>query len=99
MENVNAWTQTLLLFVVFGALALVLRWAFGNDRRAVPEYDGEDFGLLNEVAVVPTVEAAEVLATRLRTEGIKTTTVRRADGSHHVMVFPADVPNAKLLLR
>jgi len=99
MGNVHAWLQILLLLVVFSALALVSRWAFGNDRRAVPEYDGDDFGLLNEVAVVPTVEAAEVLAARLRAEGIRATTVRRADGSHHVMVFPADVPTAKLLLR
>jgi hypothetical protein len=100
MVAVNALFQTLLLIVVFGLLAGVLRWAFGNDRRAVPDYTGDDFGLLNEVAVVPTKEAAEVLAKRLRTAGIKATTVRGAvTGEWRVMVFPADVPDAKLLLR
>ncbi len=94
----TALTQTLLLAVVLATLALVLRWAFGNDRRAVPDYTGEDFGLLTEVAVVPTIEAAEVLATRLRTAGIRTTVVRRANG-HRLLVFPADAANAKLLLR
>jgi len=100
MGPVNAWIQTLLLVVVFGVLAGVLRWAFGNDRRAVPDYTGDDFGLLNEVAVVPTEEAARVLAKRLRTAGIKATSVRGAQpGAFRVMVFPVDVPDAKLLLR
>jgi hypothetical protein len=40
------------------------------------------------------------LAKRLRTAGIKATTVRGAvTGEWRVMVFPADVPDAKLLLR
>ncbi|WNV90139.1 SPOR domain-containing protein [Umezawaea sp. Da 62-37] len=96
----NAWTQTLLLIVVFGLLAGVLRWAFGNDRRAVPDYTGDDFGLLNEVALVPTEEAARILAKRLRTAGIKATAVRAPQpGAYRVMVFPADIPDAKLLLR
>ena len=35
MVGVNAWIQTLVLIVVFGLFAGVLRGAFGNDRRAV----------------------------------------------------------------
>nr|WP_148303146.1 hypothetical protein [Saccharothrix espanaensis] len=94
----TALIQILLVAVVLGALALLLRWAFGNDRRAVPDYTGEDFGLLTEVAVVPTPEAARVLAERLRAAGIKTTIATRGD-LHRLLVFPADAANAKLLLR
>jgi hypothetical protein len=98
--GVNAWIQAVVLIVVFGLLTGVLRWAFGNDRRAVPDYTGDDFGLLNEVAIVPTEEAARVLAKRLRTAGIRATAVRGAEpGAYRVMVFPVDVPDAKLLLR
>ncbi|WP_433264492.1 hypothetical protein ACQPZF_35230 [Actinosynnema sp. CS-041913] len=97
MDTVTALTQTLLLVVVLTVLALLLRWAFGNDRRAVPDYTGDDFGLLSEVAAVPTVEAADVLARRLRQAGIRTTVVRRGD-VHRLLVWPADVANAKLLL-
>ncbi|MFD1149553.1 hypothetical protein [Saccharothrix hoggarensis] len=98
MDDVTTLTPFLLLVAVFAVLALVLRWAFGNDRRAVPDYTGDDFGLLTEVAAVPTRAAADVLAKRLRTARIRVTVVRR-DGLHRLMVFPADVPDAKLLLR
>lgn len=99
MGRVTTLSSVPLSLLVVGLLALLLRWVFGNDRRAVPEYDGDDFGLLNAVAVVPTPEAADVLAECLRGEGIKATVVHRPDGSHRVMVFPSDVPNARLVLR
>ncbi|MEU4803703.1 hypothetical protein [Actinosynnema sp. NPDC023587] len=98
MDAVSALIQIALLVVVLAALALLLRWAFGDDRRAVPDHTGEDFGLLSEVAVVPTPEAARVLAARLREAGIKTTVATRGD-LHRLLVFPADAANAKLLLR
>ena len=98
MEHVTALTTFLMLVIVFGVLALVLFWAFGIDRRAVPDYSGDDFGLLTEVSTAPTPEAADVLAKRLRAARIKVTVVRR-DGLHRIMVFPADAPDAKLLLR
>lgn len=98
MGAVTALTQTSLLLVVFAGLALLLRWAFGNDRRGVPDHTGEDFGLLVEVAALPTPEAAEVLAKRLRDAGIRVTVVLRGAG-HRLLVFPADVPDAKLLLK
>lgn len=94
----TALTTFFVLAVVFGLLSLVLFWAFGIDRRAVPDYTGDDFGLLTEVAAVPTPAAADVLAKRLRAARIKVTVVRRG-GVHRVMVFPADAPDAKLLLR
>ncbi|MFE9745411.1 hypothetical protein ACFYOT_10940 [Saccharothrix saharensis] len=98
MDGVTALTTFLLMVIVFGLLGLVLFWAFGIDRRAVPDYTGDDFGLLTEVSAVPTPEAADVLARRLRAARIKVTVVRR-DGLHRLMVFPADAPDAKLLLR
>ncbi|ACU39936.1 MULTISPECIES: hypothetical protein [Actinosynnema] len=91
-------TPVLLLAVALGLLALVLRWAFGDDRRAVPDHTGTDFGLLREVALVPTEEAAQVLLSRLHAAGLRATAVRR-DGAHLLLVFPADVADAKLLLR
>ncbi|NUT47946.1 MAG: hypothetical protein HOV94_11645 [Saccharothrix sp.] len=98
MGGVTALTTFLLLVVVLGVLGLVLFWAFGIDRRAVPDYTGDDFGLLTEVAAVPTPTAADVLAKRLRAARIKVTVVRR-DDLHRLLVFPADVPDARLLLR
>jgi hypothetical protein len=95
---VTTLTPLLLLLVLFAFLALVLKWAFGNDKRAVPDYTGDDFGLLTEVTVVSSPAAAEVLAKRLRAARIKVTVVRR-DGLHRLMVFPADASDAKLLLR
>ncbi|GAA1308380.1 SPOR domain-containing protein [Saccharothrix xinjiangensis] len=97
MSGVTALTLTLLPLFVLGVLALVLYWAFGNDRRGVPDHTGHDFGLLVQVAATPTVEAADVLAARLRRAGIRVTVVRRG-GAHLLLVFPADAPDAKLLL-
>jgi hypothetical protein len=99
MKRVDAVFAIPVAMLVIGVLALVLRWAFGNDRRAVPDHTGDDFGLLVEVAVVPTETPAKILAARLRRSGIRATTTRGPDGrSCRVMVFPADVPSAKLLL-
>lgn len=98
MLGVTTLTPMLLLLVVFAFLALVLKWAFGNDRRAVPDHTGDDFGLLTEVTAVSTPAAADVLAKRLRAARIRVTVVQRG-GLHRLLVFPADAPDAKLLLR
>ncbi|GGM81296.1 hypothetical protein GCM10011609_16610 [Lentzea pudingi] len=89
--------QTGIVFAVLGLLALVLRYFAGNDKRAVPDLDGTDFGLLSEVAVVPTEEAANVLVQKLKRNGVRATRSRHSP--YQVMVFPADVPNARLVLR
>ena len=89
--------QTGIVFGVLGLLALVLRYFAGNDKRPVPDLDGTDFGLLNEVAVVPTEEAAIVLVQKLKRNGVRATRSRNAP--YRVMVFPADVANARLVLR
>ncbi|MFJ8963787.1 hypothetical protein ACIRG5_30800 [Lentzea sp. NPDC102401] len=89
--------QTAVVFGVLGLLALVLRYFAGNDKRPVPDLDGTDFGLLKEVAVVPTEEAAIVLVQKLKRNGVRATRSRNAP--YRVMVFPADVANARLVLR
>ncbi|GLZ30211.1 hypothetical protein Lesp02_24010 [Lentzea sp. NBRC 105346] len=89
--------QVLILSVVIGALVLLLKYVFGDDRRPVPDLDGTDFGLLSEVAVVPTEEAANVLVRRLKDNGVRATRSRHTP--YRIMVFPADVANARLVLR
>ena len=89
--------QVLILSVVIGALVLLLKYVFGDDRRPVPDLDGTDFGLLSEVAVVPTEEAANVLVRRLKEHGVRATRSRHPP--YRVMVFPDDVANARLVLR
>jgi len=89
--------QTVVVFAVLGLLALLLRYFVGNDKRPVPDLDGTDFGLLSEVAIVPTEEAANVLVRKLKANGVKATRSRNAP--YRVMVFPADVANARLVLK
>ncbi|HEX8868572.1 MAG TPA: hypothetical protein VF821_23130 [Lentzea sp.] len=89
--------QTAVVFGVLGLLALVLRYFAGNDRRPVPDLDGTDFGLLSEVAIVPTEEAANVLVQKLKANGVRATRSRNAP--YRVMVFPQDVANARLVLK
>ncbi|MET8757452.1 hypothetical protein [Lentzea sp. NPDC004782] len=89
--------QTLVVFGVIGLLVLVLRYFAGNDKRPVPDLDGTDFGLLSEVALVPTEEAANVLVRKLKANGVRATRSRNAP--YRVMVFPADVANARLVLK
>lgn len=89
--------QTAVVFGVIGLLVLVLRYFAGNDKRPVPDLDGTDFGLLSEVALVPTEEAANVLVRKLKANGVRATRSRNAP--YRVMVFPADVANARLVLK
>jgi hypothetical protein len=96
-EDVTAIYQAAIVFGVLGLLALLLRYFVGNDKRPVPDLDGTDFGLLSEVALVPTEEAANVLVRKLKENGVRATRSRNAP--YRVMVFPADVANARLVLR
>jgi hypothetical protein len=79
-------------------LAGVLRYTFGTGPKgAVPSDDG-DVGLLETVATVPTREAAEVLAARLAREKVRATIAHDSAG-WNLLVFPADVDDAKVVLR
>jgi hypothetical protein len=69
-------------------LALVLRWASSLDTDKAHR---KDYGLLREVAKVPTSTAARVVETQLRHAGVAATTVPAEDGDGlRILVFPAD---------
>lgn len=100
--------QTTRFFVLFGglimmgAMALALRWTFGTGRdqpgpRIPDPDDPTGDGLLEEVSRVPTETAAQVLRTRLRKAGIRATVAHERD-AYRLLVFPADLVNAKLVL-
>jgi hypothetical protein len=83
-------------------LLLALRWTFGTGRDVtaphVPDPDDPTgHGLLAEVSRVPTEAAAQVLRARLRAAGIRAT-VGRADDAYRLLVFPADVADARVVV-
>ncbi len=88
---------TLLLpLVVLGLLALVLRWALSLDTDKAHR---KDYGLLREVARVPSSTAARVVESQLKRAGVAATTVPAEDGTGlRVLVFPADETTAIAVL-
>lgn len=87
----------LLLFLLCG----LLRWTYGtqNDHRAPDRDPDGDYGLLREVAVVPTAEAAAMLRRRLAEEGIRATVnPAAADQGYRIQVFARDEVDARLVL-
>ncbi len=100
--------QATRFYVLFGPLVLMvllglmLRWTFGTGRNQpgprIPDPDDPTGdGLLEEVSRVPTDTAAAVLRGRLREAGIRAT-VARDGAAYRLLVFPADVPNARVVL-
>jgi hypothetical protein len=89
---------------MLGLLVLGLRWTWGTGRNQpgprIPDPDDPTGdGLLEEVSRVPTEAAAQVLRTRLAAAGIRATVGRTPDGGHRLLVFRADMVNAKIVLR
>ena len=80
---------TLLIpLLAVGVLALVLKWASSLDTDRAHR---KDYGLLREVAKVPSSTAARVVETRLKQAGVAATTVPAEDGNGlRIMVFPTD---------
>jgi len=71
-----------------GLLALVLKWASSLDTDRAHR---KDYGLLREVAKVPTSTAARVVETQLKEAGVSATTVPAEDGvGLRILVFPGD---------
>lgn len=71
-----------------GLLALVLRWASSLDTDRAHR---KDYGLLREVAKVPSSTAARVVETQLKRAGVSATTVPAEDGEGlRILVFPND---------
>ncbi len=90
-------------FVLMGAMMLLLRWTFGTSRnqpgpRIADPDDPTGDGLLEEVSLVPTETAAQILRARLVRAGIRST-IGRTDTGYRLLVFPADLVPAKIILR
>ncbi len=90
----------LLLVALLGGL---LRWTYGTHSQHVAPHtdhaEAEDLGLLREVAVVPTVVAAEVLRQRLAADSIRATVRPTPDRTgHRILVFAKDEPDARVVL-
>jgi hypothetical protein len=93
-------TGPLIALCALGVIILICRWVFSpGDRTSpgAPRYDG-DFGLLVPVATVRTRDDSQLLRELLRAEGIRST-VSAVDGGYGVLVFRADAPRARDLVR
>ncbi|HEX3648124.1 MAG TPA: hypothetical protein VHV49_06820 [Pseudonocardiaceae bacterium] len=95
--------EVLILAAVIFVLSGILRRFFGSDTPRVERKlaKARDYGLLSEVATVPSEQAANFVRDLLRRNGIRATTAPDDDGAtQHVLVFPADAQAAAdLLLR
>jgi hypothetical protein len=92
----NKEVSTLLVPViglsVMALLAGVLRWASNLDTDKAHR---KDYGLLREVAKVPSTTAARVVEERLQSVGVRATTVPDPEGNGlRILVFPADQATA-----
>lgn len=99
-DQVTRFVLLLGPFVGLGVLILALRWTYGTDRH-IPSRDPDDptgHGLLQEVSRVPTAVAAEVLRSRLARAGIRATVSRSEETGYRILVFPADLVPAKLVV-
>lgn len=73
---------------VMALFAAVLRWASSLDTDKAHR---KDYGLLREVAKVPSTRAARVVEERLQSAGVRATTVPDPEGNGlRILVFPAD---------
>ena len=96
--------EALILFGAIFVLATVLRVTFGSDTARTGRTDrrlakARDYGLLSEVATVPSERAAAFVRDLLRGNGIRSTTAPVDDGvGQRVLVFPADQRAAADLL-
>ncbi|GAB1509809.1 hypothetical protein [Actinophytocola sp. KF-1] len=73
---------------VMALFAVVLRWASSLDTDKAHR---KDYGLLREVAKVPSSTAARVVEERLQKAGVRATTVPDPEGEGmRILVFPSD---------
>lgn len=97
------------LFALVGALLMMggvivaLRWTWGTGRdqpgpRIPDPDDPTGDGLLEQVSAVPTEPAAQILRARLLAAGIRATIGRVDGGGYRLLVFPADLVDARLVL-
>jgi hypothetical protein len=92
----------LIVLCVLAAFAGLMRWSYGSDT-AVPRQRRRsktgDYGLLREIAIVPSHQAAQYVREQLRDNDIRSTTAPTDDGTgQRILVFPADVDAATAAL-
>ena len=91
----------LILLCVLAAFAGLMRWSYGSDtasiRRSRRRSRPGDYGLLREIAIVPSHQAAQFVREQLQRNGIRSTTAPAEDGQR-ILVFPADVEAATAAL-
>jgi hypothetical protein len=88
----------LIVAVALAGIVLLCRWVFATDRPAsLPAPRPGDFGLLEPVAVVRTVDDAQMLRGLLRDAGIRGT-LAEADDGIAVLVFHDDAARARDLV-
>lgn len=105
MPNWNAFSYAfgpVVAFLGIGAMVLMLRWAFKSGQSVVarPAKVGtpSDYGILVPIASPPTYIEGEVLRRTLVDAGIRANLATTTEGPR-VLVWPADVDNARAILR
>ena len=92
----------MLALLLVAVLSGMLRWTYGTHNQHVappPEHDDGDLGLLREVAVVASVEAADLLRRRLAADGIRATVRPTTDRiGRSILVFAKDEVDARVVL-
>ncbi|MCU1589738.1 MAG: hypothetical protein JWP11_994 [Frankiales bacterium] len=85
--------------LALGVIVLICRWVFATERPAPPAApEPVDYGLLEPVSLVRTLDDALMLRSLLRAAGIRGTVADTA-GGFAVLVFRADVARARDLVR
>ena len=89
----------LIAVAALGLIMLICRWVFATDRPSpATRAPSQDFGLLEPVAVVRTLDDATMLRSVLSDAGIRGT-VADAAGGFAVLVFRDDASRARELVR
>ncbi len=94
----------LILLCVLAAFAGLLRWSYGSDTARPRQYRWRgrrtgNYGLLREIAIVPSHQAAQYVREELRRNGIRSTTAPTDDRTgQRILVFPADMDAATAAL-
>ncbi|MDO9377875.1 MAG: hypothetical protein Q7T56_03425 [Nocardioidaceae bacterium] len=89
------WFLPFVSFGVLGLLVLITRWTTTPAKRAPKQ--PPRFGLLETLAEYGTAEQAEVMAHRLRVQGIKASTGHH-QGKHYLLVWPTQSALGKVAL-
>ena len=98
--TVTGFVALVVAFAVVAFLALMLRWTFGTARISGPVPDGKnsDYGLLHEVTVASSAGEANALRAVLSDSNIRSTTADAGRGRVRVLVFAADLEQARTLV-